>query len=461
MKSHGFPAVARLALADLHASLGSPVSESMNFLNEIAHRFPDAISLAAGRPYEGFFDVDAVYRYVETFRAHLMATLGDETQVNRTLLQYGRTKGIIHELIAEHLRVDEGIAADPESIVVTVGCQEALYLTLRALRRDDRDALLAVVPSYVGVHGAAQLADMPLLPVKDAPEGIDLDDLADVVHDARAAGLRPRALYVIPDFANPSGTSLSSGVRQRLLEAAAALDILVLEDNPYGTFGPEPGAFEAAGPPTLKALDRAGRVVYLGSFAKTGIPGARIGYALAEQPVDSGGEADSDGRGGTLADQLAKIKSMLTVNTSPIAQAVIGGKLLENGYSLRTANVRERKVYQTNLAHLLDGLAARFPAHRTPHVMWNAPTGGFFVLLTVPFTADDQLLEHSAREHRVLWTPVHHFYADARPRNQIRLSFSHLSPQEIDTGLDRLADLIHERTQKVTDVDQARQGSTA
>ncbi|MEU5002611.1 PLP-dependent aminotransferase family protein [Streptomyces sp. NPDC021622] len=457
MRSHSAQAVTRLALAGLHTSLDSPVSESMNFLNEIALRFPDAISLAAGRPYEGFFDVDAVYRYVETFRAHLMADTGDETLVNRTLLQYGRTKGIIHELIAEHLRVDEDITADPESIVVTVGCQEALYLTLRALRRDDRDAVLAVVPSYVGVHGAAQLADMPLLPVKDAAEGIDLDDLAAVVRDARAAGLRPRALYVIPDFANPSGTSLTEETRRRLLDAAADHAILVLEDNPYGMFGPDPGTGEDTGAPTMKALDRAGRVVYLGSFAKTGIPGARVGYAVAEQLVDRGG----DGPDETLADQLAKIKSMLTVNTSPISQAVIGGKLLENGYSLRSANTRERKIYQDNLAHVLDGLAARFPAHRAPHVSWNAPAGGFFVLLTVPFTADDELLEHSAREHRVLWTPVHHFYADARPRNQIRLSFSHLSLQEIDDGLDRLADLVHERTKKVTDDDQARPGTTA
>ncbi len=95
--------------------------------------------------------------------------------------------------------------------MVTVGCQEALYLTLRALRSDDRDVLLAVAPSYVGVHGAAQLVDMPVLPVSESPEGIDLDDLLAVVRQAKAAGLCPRACYVIPDFANPSGVRLSLG----------------------------------------------------------------------------------------------------------------------------------------------------------------------------------------------------------------------------------------------------------
>ncbi|MFC3983809.1 aminotransferase-like domain-containing protein [Streptosporangium jomthongense] len=417
-----------LDLLGLHGSLGSPVIESMNFLNEVSSRFPDAVSFAAGRPYEGFFDIEEVHRYLRVYRDHLMERLGDEVLVRRTMLQYGRTKGVIHDLVARNLLLDEGIDVDPESIVVTVGCQEALYLTVRALRRDGRDALLSVFPCYVGVAGAAALADMPLLPVAGSPEGIDLDDLVAVVHRARADGMRPRALYVVADFANPSGVSLGRATRERLLALAGELDLLILEDNPYGLFH---GEEERA--PTLKALDPGGRVVYLGSFAKTGIPGARVGYVVADQRAGNG----------LLADQLAKIKSMLTVNTSPIAQAVIGGKLLANGCSLRAANARETRVYQGNLRHMLDGLRERFPSES--RVSWNTPEGGFFVVLDVPFPADDELLEHSAREHRVLWTPMHHFYGDGLPRPQIRLSFSHLTPGEITIGLDRLARFVARR----------------
>ena len=420
----------------LHSSLSAPVSESMNFLNEVAHRFPDAVSLAAGRPFEGFFDLDDVHRYLETYRRYLGERLGgDEAAVRRTMLQYGRTKGIIHELIAEHLRVDEGIVADPEAVVVTVGCQEALYLTLRALRADDRDVLLAVAPSYVGVHGAAQLADLPVLPVGESPEGIDLDDLVAVVRQAKAAGLRPRACYVIPDFANPSGIRLNRETRERMLRIAADEGLLVLEDNPYGLLG------DPSGPPTMKSLDTDGQVVYLGSFAKTGLPGARVGYVVADQRV-LGAAPGQD----LLADQLAKIKSMLTVNTSPIAQAVIGGKLLEHGHSLRAANSREIATYRGNLEQVLAGLEKRFGGPDFPGVGWNSPTGGFFLLLTVPFPAGDELLELSAARHRVLWTPVHHFYADGQPRNVIRLSFSHLLPDEIEDGLDRLADFVREQS---------------
>jgi (S)-3,5-dihydroxyphenylglycine transaminase len=394
------------------------------------------VSFAAGRPYEGYFDLGDVHRYLDRYADHLRETFGgDERRVRRHLMQYGRTKGIINDLVAWNLAVDEDITVDPESIVVTVGCQEALYLTLRALRRTSRDAVLAVTPGYVGLAGAAHLADMPLIPVAAAEDGIDLDELASAVRRARAAGLRPRALYVMADFANPSGVSLGLDARRRLLRFSAEHDVLLLEDNPYGLF-----TGDREQPPTLKALDRDRRVVYLGTFAKTCMPGTRVGYVVADQTV-----AGEDGARTLLADEIAKLKSMVTVNTSPIAQAVIGGRLLDHAGSLRAATARERQVYQANLARLLAGLERRFPPGAGPAVTWNRPAGGFFLVLTVPFPAGDDLLTHSARKHDVLWMPMHHFHGDGEPRPAIRLSFSHLSPEDIDLGLDRLAAFISEQ----------------
>jgi (S)-3,5-dihydroxyphenylglycine transaminase len=330
--------------------------------------------------------------------------------------------------------------------VVTVGCQEAMFLVLRALRRDERDVVLAVSPTYVGLEGAARLADMRVMTVESGPDGIDLDDLAAVVGFARHAGLRPRACYLIPDFANPLGVSLAPDLRRRLLELAAELDILVLEDNPYGLF-PAEGEQRL---PTLKSLDTGRRVVYLGSFAKTAMPGARVGYVVADQPV-----VGPNGHRGILADELSKIKSMLTVNTSPVAQAVVAGKLLENHGSLVAANVRESALYARNLGLVLDGLAKRFPAEvgagtgagpgAETEVRWNTPSGGFFVVVTVPFPTTDALLEESARRHGVLWTPMHHFYAGRAPTSQLRLACSLLEPEQIDEGLDRLAAFLRDQ----------------
>jgi (S)-3,5-dihydroxyphenylglycine transaminase len=428
---------ADLTADTLHSSLLDPALESMNFLNEIAGRYPDAISFASGRPCEQFFDVGLIHTYIDAFCDYLAAEHGySQAQVSRALFQYGKTKGIISELVARYLQEDEGIRVDPESIVVTVGFQEGIFAVARALRADERDVLLAVSPSYVGLTGAAKLADLPVWPVSGGSDGIDLDDLTAQVRRARAAGLRPRACYVMPDFANPSGVSMSVPMRHLLLETAAREDLLLIEDNPYGTFH--------AGPhlPTLKALDPSRQVVYLGSFAKVGFPGARVGFAVADQRVSG-----AEGKITLFADYLSMIKSMVTVNTSAVSQAVIAGKLLLSEFSLARANVRETTTYLANLRQLLTGLSARFAAmgDRARPVTWNSPTGGFFAVVTLPFPADDELMEYSAREHSVLWTPMSHFYAGQGGTHQARLACSQLTTKEIETGLDRFAALVADR----------------
>ncbi len=425
-----------LALDELFAALDDPALNSMNLLNEIANRYPDAVSLAAGRPCENSFELAALEEYLRRFCQYLREELGySEELVRRTLFQYGRTKGIVHGLIAANLAQDENITVDPEAIVVTVGCQEAMYLVLRALRRTPEDVLLAVAPTYVGLTGAAKLVDLPVLPVRAGTAGVDLADLAGQLRRARADGLRPRACYLMPDFANPSGITMELSTRRELIALARAENILLLEDNPYGLFPVELDRRL----PTLKALDDAQTVVYLGSFAKTALPGARVGYLIADQPV-----RDSAGGVSLFADQLSKLKSMLTVNTSPISQAVVGGKLLCHGGSLIAATEADRAVYAENLRLMLGGLAARFP-DPADGISFNAPGGSFFVVVTVPFPVDDELLERSAADYGVLWTPMHHFYAAGSAVNSLRLSCSVVTPAEIELGLDRLAALIRDR----------------
>jgi (S)-3,5-dihydroxyphenylglycine transaminase len=423
---------ADLDLVDLHGSLADPLLSAMNFLNEVAGRYPQALSLAAGTPYEGFYDVEDVHRALRVYCAHLRDELGfDDRRVRRSLLQYGRTKGVIHHLIARYLSVDEGIDVDPESVVLTTGCQEALLLTLRALRRDERDVLLAVNPVYVGVTGAARLLDMPVHPVAGGADGVDLADLRRRIHRARAAGLRPRACYLVPDFANPSGLRLSLASRHALLELAAEEDILLLEDNPYGLF-----PLGERRLPTLKALDHDRRVIHLGSLSKSVFPGVRIGFAVADQLVQ-----EAPGTGVLLADVLARAKSMVTVNTAPLSQAVAGGWLVEHGCSLVRATRNVREVYRRNLRRLVDGLAARFPA--PSQVSWNTPEGGFFVVVDVPFEVTDAALEHSAGTHGVLWTPLSHFYDGSPVLRSLRLSISALEADEVDEALDRFAGFVH------------------
>ncbi len=420
-----------------HRSVWDPVATSMNFLNEIAGRFPDAISFAAGRPYEGFFDLAAVPRLLDRYCGWLRDRGATDDDVRRTLMQYGRTNGQIHELVARLLSVDDGIDVPAESIMITAGCQEAMVIALRGLCASATDVLLAASPCYVGITGAARLLDIEVAAVPEREDGLHPDDVARVARDVRAAGKRPAALYLVPDFANPSGMCLDVATRHRLLDVAEAEDLLILEDDPYGLFG-----IDDRPRPRLKALDTRQRVIYLGSFAKSCFPGARVGFLVADQTV-----IGPVGERTLLAQELSAIKSMLTVNTSPIAQAVIGGILIESEFSLRTANREKIEFYRKNLLHLDAALARHFPepTRGTHAIRWNSPVGGFFTVLRVPMRADHNLLETSAAEYGVLWTPMSFFYPDGGGDDALRLSCSWLEPATIDDGVARLAALIHDR----------------
>jgi (S)-3,5-dihydroxyphenylglycine transaminase len=419
--------------AALHGSLADPLLDAMTFLNEVTLRFPDAISFAPGRPYEGLFDPEQVAADITRYVEHLRDTVGlKPDRVREALFQYGRTAGQIHELVAATVANDEGLSVPPAAVVVTVGAQEGMLLAVRALAAGPADVLLVSSPCYVGITGAARLLDVPVEPVPEGPHGPDPEAVAAAARRLRAAGKRPVAFYVVPDFANPSGASMTVPARRRLLEVAAAEDLLVIEDNPYGFFGRDDRAR-----PTLKSLPGGERVVYLGSFAKTVFPGARVGYVLADQPVVWPG-----GRATLLADELVKIKSMTTVNTPSVAQAAIGGLLVRHGCRLRPANAGTVAFYRHNMERLLAGLAAAFPAG---DVRWNAPGGGFFVVLDVPFAADEAALEVSAREFGVLWTPMAPFYLDGGGRHQLRLSCSYVEPAAIDEGVRRLAAFVRSR----------------
>ena len=419
-----------LAREHLHASVTDPVATSMNFLNEIAGRFPDAISLAAGRPYDGFASVDDVTRALTVYTRHLRERGFGETRIAQSLLQYGRTNGQLGELIARMLEVDEQIHVPPASIMVTAGCQEAMVIAVRGLCAEPEDVVLAVEPCYVGFTGAARVVGVDVVAVPESAGGLDPRTVARVAAEVRAGGRRPRALYVVSNFANPSGTSLSVATRRDLLAVAADQDLLILEDDPYGLFG-----LDDERRPSLKALDTDQRVIYLGSFAKSVFPGARVGFLVADQTV-----VDASGRRTLLADELSAVKSMVTVNTAPIAQAVIGGLLVECDGHLRAANRDKIAFYRRSLTTLLGALERTFGPD--PAITWNAPDGGFFAVLSGPVRADEKLLEHSAREFGVLWTPMSFFYQDGGGSHAIRLSCSALTPEQVDEGVRRLAALL-------------------
>lgn len=426
-------AVASLRKEDLHASLSDPVLDTMNFLNEITFRYPKAISFAPGRPYDGFFDIEQIFTYMRRYLDHLAAHGTSPEQIRAAMFQYGPTAGRIRGLIASSLRVDENIDVPAESIVVTVGCQEAMLLVLRALISGPEDVFLVSSPCYVGITGAASLLDVAVVAVEEREDGFGCADLDLAIDAERARGRHPRAFYVVPDHSNPAGTTLPVETRRELLELAARQDILIVEDSPYRMVSPGPHL------PTLKSLDRQQRVIHLGSFAKTAFPGARVGFAVADQAV-----IDSAGHTGLLADELAKIKSMVTVNTPPLSQAVIAGMLLACEGRISELNTQQAAYYAHAMRSTLRQLDLCFPAGKRDSlgVRWNEPDGGFFLTMRVPFQADNAALTRSAEDFGVIWTPMSYFYPHGGGDYSLRLSVSYLSEEDIIDGITRLASFV-------------------
>ncbi|MFC3576815.1 PLP-dependent aminotransferase family protein [Streptomyces yaanensis] len=417
----------------LHASVADPVLDTMTFLNEITARYPDAISFAPGRPYDGFFDIEEIFKHIRRYLEYLEDGGVSPADIRDALFQYGPTAGRIRDVIADSLHLDEGIDVSPESIVVTVGCQEAMFLAVRALIARPEDVLMVSSPCYVGITGAASVLGVEVAAVEEGADGFRCADLRAAVLAERAKGRNPRAFYVVPDHSNPSGTTMPLDTRRELLDVATDLDILILEDSPYRLVSPGRQL------PTLKSLDRRRRVVHLGSFSKTLFPGARVGFAVADQVV-----VDDAGHSSLLADELTKIKSMVTVNTSPLSQAVVAGMLLSANGRATDLNAKTSVYYGEAMRATLQRLEASLPSARRAElgVSWNEPEGGFFLTVNVPFRADTEALARSAGDFGVIWTPMSYFHPQGGGTRGIRLSTSYLTPDDIAEGITRFARFI-------------------
>jgi (S)-3,5-dihydroxyphenylglycine transaminase len=399
----------------------------MNFLNEIVTRFPDAISFAPGRPLEAHFAVEASLAEIERYVAYRMSQTGSSRDaIYADLGQYGRTKGIIADLIAGHLAVDEKMSLDPDSILVTNGAQEAMTIALLGLVDRATDVLLVSEPNYIGITGMAALLDIEVVPVSAGDDGTDPEELARVARAVIARGKRVAAFYDIPDFHNPLGVRMPHPARQRILELAAELGFAIIEDNPYGMY-----SYDGARVPTLRALAQHGQVLYIGTFSKTVFPGLRIGYLVATTREQ--------------ADELSKVKSLTTVNTAPLLQAVAGGILLATGGSLVERcrpNVERCKDNRDRMLARLEQTFGADPVLRD-RVHWNRPAGGFFLTMTLPFEFDDDHLQRCANRG-VIVCPMSFFSSKPERRKQIRLAFSYVSAEQIDLGIQRLFELVRD-----------------
>ncbi|WP_291287533.1 PLP-dependent aminotransferase family protein [Flavobacterium sp.] len=407
----------------------------MGFLNEVQLQYPDAISFASGRPDANYFKIDQFSECLDHFVKNNAREKGlSENIVLENLGQYNRTKGIINEEVAKYLSVDEAIKANPEDILITVGAQEAIAIGITTLCNRENDVILVEDPAYIGVTHFAKINDYAIDTIPVISDESSIQAIEEKILHYQEKGKKVKIVYVIPDFQNPTGNSMSLTNRHRLLELARLYDFVLFEDNAYGDF-----YYEKDKMPTLKSLDQNNSVIYLRSLSKTIYPSLRLCLMVVTQKVKVNEKSIA------LSDLMAKTKGYVTVNTPSIMQAMFGGLLLKNAFSLEALNTEKRAGMKEKRNQLLESLNHFFNKEThfwAENISWNLPAGGFFLILKVPFRVTKQDVIACAETNKVIFTPMSFFYMNQGGENELRLAFSNVTEEEIKNGIERLSEFI-------------------
>jgi 2-aminoadipate transaminase len=368
---------------------------------------PEVVSLAGGSPYTAALPLDAVGSLLE----HLVADQG------AVALNYSTGQGDprLREQICDVMSL-VGITASPDDVVVTVGSQQALDLVSRVFL-DPGDVVLAEAPSYVGALGTFTSAQAEVIHIAMDADGLIPSALREAIAECKKAGKRVKFLYLIPNYHNPAGVSLSVPRRQEILAIAEEADLLILEDDPYGLLGFDEEPFRA-----MRA-DSPERVIYLGTFSKTIAPGLRVGWVLAPHGV----------REKLVLASEAQILCPPTFNQMAISRYLNTQPWLEQVKTFR-------EIYRERRDALLDSLTTAFPASCS----WTLPRGGFYVWVTLPEGLDAKAMQARAVAARVAYVPGIAFYADGNGRRNMRLSYCFPPPERIREGVRRLAAVLAE-----------------
>ncbi len=404
--------------------LGTALQESaIRKMGTVGQQMTDVISFAPGYPSPDTFAWSECRAIVdELLDARESATL-----------QYGPTRGFRPLLDAiRAVLASRGIGAAIEDLLVTTGSQQGLDLVARVLA-DPGDVILVELPAYTGALAAFRNAQAALEGVRQDANGIDLEHLEAVVRRVRGEGRRPRFLYVVPNFQNPTGNLLARERRVALVEAASRLDLLIVEDDPYGElYFREVRSRDDVRP--LKADDREGRVIYLSSFSKTLAPGFRVGWMTGPAP---------------LVARFEIAKQALDLCTGALDQRVVCQALVSG---LVTSQVpRLRAHYESRR----DAMAAALMREFGGRVTWPAAKGGFFLWVTLPEGIDAERLLSVAREHGVLYVVGRAFLVDGSGPGLVRLSYSAHPGSRIEEGVRRLARAVREVEGEPQSVDRA------
>jgi 2-aminoadipate transaminase len=378
---------------------------------------PDVISFAGGLPAPEVFPIDE-------FRAAADRVLRDRGQ---QALQYSTTEGYppLREMIVRNMQ-RYGIVVDIENILITTGSQQALDLIGKVLINPG-DKILTEDPTYLGAIQAFTMygADYVTVPIDE--RGMQTDRLEEALRSG------PKFMYVLPNFQNPAGTTLSIERRLDLVKLSDRYGVPIIEDDPYGQLRYEGEhlkplvVLDAEGLHCEKNGRYKGNAIYLSTFSKTLAPGLRLGWVVAPKDVIA---------------RMVQAKQGTDLHTSTFDQ-MVAYEVARDGFIDRHVR-RIREVYHARRNVMLEALERAFPDPGLG-VRWTRPAGGLFLWVVLPEAIDTVELLKRAVEERVAFVPGIAFHALGGGHNTMRLNFSNASEAMIDEGIARLGRAIHAR----------------
>lgn len=368
---------------------------------------PSIIPFSAGNPAAEAFPVEEVRR--------ITAQVLGESPV--LALQYSVSEGYppLRDAVRKMARERYGVGTPEDDLIITSGAQQGVEMTCKVFCNRG-DVLLAEDPSFIGSLNAFRALGARLVGVPMEEDGISVERLEAALRENQNVKL----LYVIPNFQNPSGITMSAGKRKAVYDLACKYDIVIIEDNPYGDL-----RFAGEDIPPIKALDTEGRVVYCGSFSKILSPGLRVGYVLAPKAI---------------VGRMVVAKQCEDVHTTILSQLICERFLCECDLDAHIRRIRE--IYRKKCGLMIEGIEQNF----SPKVRFTRPQGGLFIWCTMPEGSDMlDFCRRAVEEEKVAVVPGTAFMADENtPTTSFRMNYSTPSDENIVRGVELLGRLTKE-----------------
>ena len=372
---------------------------------------PGVISLAGGLPYPGLFPIEEL--------KDIVATVLDRE--GGQALQYGPTEGDprLIDFLVQWMREHEGAEIDRSYFLICSGAQQALDLIGRVFI-DPGDPIIVGLPTYLGAIQAFQSYRANLIGVPVDKQGMDVERVEEILKEFDGKGLKVKFIYIVPDFQNPTGVTLSLERREKLLDLCYEYDTVTIDDSPYRDL-----RYEGERLPMVGPMDKRGYAFSVHTFSKIFAPGPRLGWIVANPAI---------------MDKLVMAKQPADLCTSSFSQAILF-EFLNRGL-LKSHIAKTVEYYRKKQETMLQALDKYMP--KDAGIDWTHPEGGLFLWMCLPEHLDADVLFPKAIEKKVVYVMGSAFHFDRSGKNSLRLNFSYPSEEEIEEGIKRLADLVKE-----------------